>query len=589
MSGTNHSSQLRSYFKLGTRLHFERDDWTFLWICLRPSIRPILIASMLLTITSFAHFINLWVIAKLIGSIIPSGNYERVVWLGLLLLLVRLSIGALNIQFRRKLNESIGHALMSMRIEVMDRILRGFGLSRTLRDVRMTQSRLVNETSRLQDALMSIFGLSFPAVIFVFALFILIGWISPQLMFMLLVAFPFFLFMVRISAGYLHRRVVARNHSENQYHAHVSMIFHYLEHIRIRMTERLELQSFSRRLEALKKSESDLTVGFTVYELTNSIFNTTLFVIVILFGARQVMNGGMELQLMVVLFFAMNLLHTYSGTLLTGYSKLLNMSESLKQLRVLPADLGADDPWHGTTVMPESDSYSFDKVSFAYHDKQILHDLQFSIEPGSCVALVGRNGAGKTTLVHLLMGLLRPDAGSIRYGGIALSDIDFAAYRRSIGYVAQKPQLMPGTVRSNLVYGLGNVSDEEIDNAIRLAMAEDVVAGLPQGVDTLIGDDGARLSGGERQRLVIAAALLGRPRLLVMDEPTNHLDTQAIRRFIGNMKALVQPPTILLVTHNREMLAMADRIFVLRDGHLSEMASGDLYELREEDASEGRM
>lgn len=106
-----------------------------------------------------------------------------------------------------------------------------------------------------------------------------------------------------ISAGYPHRRVVARNHSENQYHAHVSMIFHYLEHIRIRMTERLELQSFSRRLEALKKSESDLTVGFTVYELTNSIFNTRLFVIVMLFGARQVMNGGMELQLMVVLFF----------------------------------------------------------------------------------------------------------------------------------------------------------------------------------------------------------------------------------------------------------------------------------------------
>lgn len=265
------------------------------------------------------------------------------------------------------------------------------------------------------------------------------------------------------------------------------------------------------------------------------------------------------------------------------------MSESLKQLRVLPADLGADESWVGKMAMPTSGSYSFDKVSFAYHDKQILHDLQFSIEPGSCVALVGRNGAGKTTLVHLLMGLLRPDAGSIRYGGIALSDIDFATYRRSIGYVAQKPQLMPGTIRSNLVYGQGNVSDEEIENAIRLAMAGDVVAGLPQGVDTLIGDDGARLSGGERQRLVIAAALLGRPRLLVMDEPTNHLDTQAIRRFIGNMKALVQPPTILLVTHNREMLAMADRIFVLRDGHLSEVASGDLCELREEDASEGRM
>jgi ABC-type bacteriocin/lantibiotic exporter with double-glycine peptidase domain len=583
MSLTKHSSQFRSYFKPGARLHFDRADLSFLWICLRPAIRPILLASMVLTITSFAHFLNLWVIAKLIGTVIPSGDYERVVWLGFLLLLVRLSISALNIQIRRKLNESIGHALMSMRMEVMDRILKGFGLSRTLRDIRMTQASLVNATSRLQEALMSIFGSSFPAAIFVFALFMLIGWISPRLMFVLLVAFPFFLFLVRISAGYLHRRMIARNQSENQYHAHVSMIFHYLEYIRIRMTERLELQSFAGRLDALRKSEINLTTGFTVYEMTNSIFNTTLFVIVMLFGARQVMNGGMDLQQMVVLFFSMNLLHTHSGTLLAGYSKLLNMAEALKQLRALPAELGADEPWLGKEAMPESGSYSFDKVSFAYQGKGILHDLEFSIEPGTCVALVGRNGAGKTTLVHLLLGLLRPDSGTVRYGGIALGDVDMTAFRRSIGYVSQKPQLMPGTIRSNLVYGLEHVADEEIGVAIQMAMAEELVSALPQGLDTLIGDDGARLSGGERQRLVIAAALLCRPRLLVMDEPTNHLDAQAIRRFIANIKALPQPPTILLVTHNKEMLSMADRILQLSNGQLSEVnTADDVVEFRDD-------
>lgn len=552
-------------------------------------MRAILFASIALTVTSFAHFFNLWVVARLIGTVIPSRDYQQVIWLGLSLLILRLGISLLNLPIRRALNDAIGSALMSVRMDVMEKILKGFGLSRTLRDVRMTQTRLVNETSRLQDALMTIFGSSFPAAILVFGLFILIGWISPRLMLVLLVAFPFFLFLVRVSAGYMHRRLVTKNQSENLYQSHVSKIFHYLEHIRIHMMESPELEAFSGRLRNLINAEKSLTTGASVYDFTNILFNSTLFVIVMLFGAREVMTGQMGIQQIVILFFAMNLLHVHSGTLLSGYSKLLNAAEALRELRTIPIELGADDPWHGTTVMPEYGSYSFDKVSFAYHDKQILHDLQFSIEPGSCVALVGRNGAGKTTLVHLLMGLLRPDSGSIRYGGIALSDIDFAAYRRSIGYVAQKPQLMPGTIRSNLVYGLGNVSDEEIENAIRLAMAGDVVAGLPQGVDTLIGDDGARLSGGERQRLVIGAALLGRPRLLVMDEPTNHLDTQAIRRFIGNMKALVQPPTILLVTHNREMLAMADRIFVLRDGHLSEVASGDLYELREEDASEGRM
>jgi ABC-type bacteriocin/lantibiotic exporter with double-glycine peptidase domain len=133
------------------------------------------------------------------------------------------------------------------------------------------------------------------------------------------------------------------------------------------------------------------------------------------------------------------------------------------------------------------------------------------------------------------------------------------------------------------VYGLEHVADEEIGVAIQMAMAEELVSALPQGLDTLIGDDGARLSGGERQRLVIAAALLCRPRLLVMDEPTNHLDAQAIRRFIANIKALPQPPTILLVTHNKEMLSMADRILQLSNGQLSEVnTADDVVEFRDD-------
>jgi ABC-type bacteriocin/lantibiotic exporter with double-glycine peptidase domain len=583
MSATNHIYQFRSYFKPRTRLHLDPADWSFLWTCLRPRIWSIFNASFALTATSFAHFLNLWVVAKLIGTVIPSRDYQQVVLLGLLVLFVRLGISLINLPIRRALNESIGLALMSVRIEVMAKILKRFGLSRALRDVRTTQTRLVNETSRLQDALMTIFGSTFPAAILVVGLFILIGWISPRLMFVLLVAFPFFLFLVRVSAGYMHRRLVVRNQSENLYQSYVSKIFHYLEHIRIHMTEKLELEIFSSRLHNLRGAEKNLTTGSSIYEFTNIFFNSTLFVIVMLFGAHEVMEGEMGIQQMVILFFAMNLLHVHSGTLLSGYSKLLNVTEALKDLRAIPNELGVDDPWVGREAMPDTGSYSFDRVSFSYQGKGILYDLDFSIEPGTCVALVGRNGAGKTTLVHLLLGLLRPDSGTVRYGGIALCDIDMAALRRSIGYVSQKPQLMPGTIRSNLVYGLGDMSDEEIETAIRLAMAEDLVAALPQGLDTLIGDDGARLSGGERQRLVIAAALLCRPRLLVMDEPTNHLDAQAIRRFIANIKALPQPPTILLVTHNKEMLSMADRILQLSNGQLSEVnTADDVVEFRDD-------
>jgi ATP-binding cassette subfamily B protein len=229
--------------------------------------------------------------------------------------------------------------------------------------------------------------------------------------------------------------------------------------------------------------------------------------------------------------------------------------------------------------MPAEGPLSFRNVSFGYPGREVLQDVDFDIAHRGCVALVGNNGAGKTTLVQLLLGLLRPSSGSIRYGDVQLDDIDMLAYRKSIGYVPQRPRLMPGTVRSNLAYGMGDVSDDRLYEALRLSMAEELVGRLPDGLDTPLGEEGTRLSGGERQRLAIAAAILAHPRILVLDEPTNHLDAEAIRQLIANIKGLPDSPTILFVSHNSEMLSMADRILYLSQGRLQDLAREAYLEL----------
>jgi ABC-type multidrug transport system fused ATPase/permease subunit len=185
------------------------------------------------------------------------------------------------------------------------------------------------------------------------------------------------------------------------------------------------------------------------------------------------------------------------------------------------------------------------------------------------VAVVGPNGAGKSTLVYLLLGFYRPQQGQVLATGVPFDEIDIRALRRSIGIVSQHPEFFAGTVRENIAYGSPGATRKEIEEAARAALAEEIIATLPEGYDTEIGDRGMRLSGGEGQRLAIARALLGRPRMLILDEPTNHLDTQAIGRLMRELARWHERPTLLTISHDPAVLEFAEVVYRLQDGTLS--------------------
>jgi ABC-type bacteriocin/lantibiotic exporter with double-glycine peptidase domain len=541
---------------------------------LRPQMRTLALCCLGIVVSAHANLLNLWVVALLIGKVIPSGDFGKVVYLGIAFLSVRIFFSFMTLMIKRRLTDSMGSMAGQVRSDLIAGVLMRYDLSKTFRDIRFTQTRLVNETRHLQDSLTALIGSTVPGLLLVFSTLTVIGAFSPELLLILLVAVPFFLLLLIYSGNFLGKRIMARNLAENDFQAHVSLIFHFLDHVRVHMTERLELDANKDRLNALRRAENDFSTGQSRYMLANSLFHSFLFISVLFFGSKAVMDGGMGIDRLVALFFAVNLLYSNSSSLLAGYSKLLVMSTALKDLRSLSTEADGGVAWHGRSPMPPIGTLRFQKVSFGFPGKEVLKDLDFSMDPGNCVALVGSNGAGKTTLVHLLLGLLRPVSGSIRYAGVDLADIDMQAYRKSIGYVPQKPRMMPDSVRYNLSYGAEDVTGERIKEALRLSMALDVVERLPHGLDTHLGEDGARLSGGEMQRLAIASAMIGRPRILVMDEPTNHLDTVAVRQLIENLKGLPDSPTILIVSHNLEVLSMADRVLSLDEGRLTQMVSG---------------
>jgi ATP-binding cassette subfamily C protein len=203
-----------------------------------------------------------------------------------------------------------------------------------------------------------------------------------------------------------------------------------------------------------------------------------------------------------------------------------------------------------------------------------LHGIDLSIPVNGMITIVGHSGAGKTTMMDLISGLLRPTAGRILIDGVPLDEIDLRHWRRQIGYVPQDPVLLHDTIRTNIVIGNPDVTPTDVEAALRAAGAEEFVAALPQGIDTVVGERGGKLSGGQRQRIAIARALAHRPRLLILDEATSALDAASEAAVCQTLAGLRGQVAILAISHRPALAALADRVYRLDHGILEPVVDG---------------
>ena len=212
---------------------------------------------------------------------------------------------------------------------------------------------------------------------------------------------------------------------------------------------------------------------------------------------------------------------------------------------------------------------SYSGVCFAYDGREnVLHDIDFNVHRGEVVALVGPSGAGKSTLLSLLPRFYDVTAGVIRIDGHDIRDVTLESLRRQIGVVTQQTILFNDTVRHNVAYGRLSASEGDILTALKAANAYDFVMDLPDGLHTLIGEQGVRLSGGERQRLAIARALLKDPPILILDEATSSLDSESEREVQQALDQLIVGRTTLVIAHRLSTVRNADRIIALEGGRI---------------------
>ncbi|MCL4686311.1 ABC transporter ATP-binding protein/permease [Myxococcota bacterium] len=235
------------------------------------------------------------------------------------------------------------------------------------------------------------------------------------------------------------------------------------------------------------------------------------------------------------------------------------------------------EPNAGTRTPRFERTIRFDGVELRHAETFALDDVTLEIPAGRCTVLLGPSGAGKTSIVDLVLGLYRPTAGHVLVDEVPLEDFDLQAWRAGIGYVPQDLVLLHDTIRANVTLGDESFTDADVLRALEQAGASDVVAALPEGLDTRVAEGGARFSGGERQRIALARALVRQPRLLVLDEITSALDEQTAQAVATQIRTLVGTTTVLAITHQPAVLAIADVVHRVEKGRVVETAVPERY------------
>jgi ATP-binding cassette subfamily B protein len=219
---------------------------------------------------------------------------------------------------------------------------------------------------------------------------------------------------------------------------------------------------------------------------------------------------------------------------------------------------------------------SFDHVTFGYDpERPVLRDVDLELAPGSTVALIGHTGSGKTTLTSLVPRFYDATEGRVLVDGVDVRDVQLASLRRAIGVISQDPFLFSATVRENIAFGRGDLSDEQVRRAAEAAQAHEFIDRLPNGYETVIGERGITLSGGQRQRIAIARALAVDPRILVLDDATASVDATTEARIRAGLRTAMQGRTTLIIAHRLSTIALADEVVVLDDGRVAARGTHD--------------
>src|SRR6267378_2600820 len=440
-------------------------------------------------------------------------------------------------------------------------------------------ARVVSDTDQVKTAVTAALASLLRNVsLIVVYVAILLG-LSWRLTLIAIVAAPVLALIIRPMIARVRRRSREQADERGELTSLVAEMVASIKLVRAYVAEAFEAERFQRLADRYRRRVLRAQGWSTLTSPVSEIFAGLVIVLIFSYGTHLALGASATLRPEVFITFiavALRLMSPVKAvaqypTVMAGA---VAAADRVFEVLDLPPDEG-DRPGEIPAAFRERIEYR--RVSFSYDGTEaaVLRDVDLEVRRGQVVAVVGPSGAGKTTLVDLLPRFYEPTSGDILIDGVPITRFTRASLRALMGIVSQETVLLNDTVFANVAYGRGDFTLEQVRAAARAANADEFIAQLPEGYDTLLGERGTRLSGGQRQRIAIARALLRDPPILILDEATSALDTESERLVQEAIDRLMAHRTVLVIAHRLATVRHADLIVVLADGRLAERGTHD--------------
>jgi subfamily B ATP-binding cassette protein MsbA len=433
-------------------------------------------------------------------------------------------------------------------------------------------ARMSGDVQEIENSIMSSLEMLFKNPILILGYFAILLFISWQLTLFTLIIVP----LMGWFMGWVGRKLKAQSvKAQALWSDTMSQVEETLGGLRIikafcaeeKMNKRFDLINSAYRNDIMR-----VNIRQSSAHPMSEFLGTIMIVIVLWFGGMLVLNthtlsGPIFIYYMVMLYSIINPLKDFSKA---GYNIPKGLASMERVDKILMAENTIKEPVNPKHISSFEHQIEFRHVSFAYGENYVLKDINLVIPKGKTIALVGQSGSGKSTLVDLIPRYYDVQEGELLIDGINVKELGIYDLRQLIGNVNQEAILFNDSFRNNISFGVDNATQEQIEEAARIANAYDFIMASEQGFDTNIGDRGGRLSGGQRQRVSIARAILKNPPILILDEATSALDTESERLVQDALERLMKTRTTVAIAHRLSTIKNADEICVLHDGRIVE-------------------